>query len=465
MSASASTKPETAEARPKPLRGPAQYLPEPMSYEAITSEVMNPLLMTRVGRIWWISLLVSLALTVMMVVSILWLFANGIGVWGLNQSNIWGFAIANYVWWIGIGNAGTLISSMLLLTRQRWRASVNRFAEAMTLFAAAIAGLYPILHLGRPWFFYWLMPYPNTMGVWPQWRSPLVWDFFAIASYLIFSLLFWYTGLIPDLATARDRAAPGLRRALYGFMSFGWTGSASDWLRLESFYKTAAAMAVPLVFSVHSVVGLDFAAGLAPGWAETIFPPYFVFGAAYSGFAMVVTLAIPIRWAFNLQGLVTRSHLNVMGKMLLFLSLIMSISYATEWFMAWYAGSEAERDLILFKFFGAYAPYYWLMLACNCVIPLALWVPAVRRTPKLILAVALAINLGMWLERILITTTTPSHGHLPSSWQIYTPTIWDWTLWFGTLGFFTLLFLIFVRLVPFISLHEVKQFDWQRRRA
>lgn len=440
-----------------------RYMPDAMSYEEVTDAVTAPLLKTRVGAVWWGVFLVGLAGTAMMIVSIVWLLAQGIGIWGLNSSNIWGFAITNYVWWIGIGNAGTLISSMLLLTRQKWRASINRFAEAMTLMAAAIAGLYPILHLGRPWLAYWLAPYPNTMGVWPQWRSPLVWDFFAIASYIIFSLVFWYAGLVPDLATLRDRAKNRTAKALYGAFALGWAGSASQWARLESFHRAMAAMAVPLVCSVHSVVGLDFAAGIAPGWAETIFPPYFVVGAAFSGFAMVMTLAIPIRWGFGLQRLITLDHLAVMAKVLLFFGTIMGVSYATEWFMAWYAGDEAERHLVVEHFTGDYAGLYILMLLCNVIAPQLFWMPAARRSVFTLLFVAVVVNVGMWLERILITVETPSRGFLPATWKFFTPTIWDWTLWIGSLGFFLTMFLIFVRLVPFISLHEVKELDWQRR--
>lgn len=442
-------------------------LPRGRDYEAVNAMVSAPLVGREAyrWRVWWIAFAASAALTLLMAVSVAWLLIEGVGVWGNNTTVVWGFAIANYVWWIGIGNAGTLISSMLLLTRQRWRASINRFAEAMTLFAAGIAGLYPILHLGRPWFFYWLAPYPNTMGVWPQWRSPLVWDFFAIASYLLFSLIFWFSGLIPDLATARDRAQRKSARVAYGFFALGWTGSARDWQRLESFYKASAAMAVPLVVSVHSVVGLDFAAGIAPGWAETIFPPYFVVGAAFSGFAMVVTLAVPIRWGFGLQKIITREHFDLMGKMLLFLSLVMTASYATEWFMTWYAGGDAERSLVVYEFTGDYAVWYWLMLFGNVAAPQALWIPAVRQTPWAMLIVAVLVNVGMWLERVLITVVTPSHGYLPASWKLYWPTAWDWMLWFGTLGFFLFLFLCFVRLVPFISLHEVKKLDYDRRGA
>ncbi len=443
----------------------ATYMPEPMSYEQVTAEVTSPIIELRVGKVWWIFFLIGLSGTGIMLVSIVWLLLQGVGIWGLNTSNIWGFAIANYVWWIGIGNAGTLISSMLLLTKQKWRASINRFAEAMTLMAASIAGLYPIFHLGRPWFFYWLMPYPNTMGIWPQWRSPLVWDFFAIASYIIFSLVFWYTGLIPDLATLRDRAKSRRMKAIYGAFALGWTGSATQWARMKSYYAVMAAMAVPLVCSVHSVVGLDFAAGLAPGWAETIFPPYFVVGAAFSGFAMVMTLAIPIRWGFRLQSLVTIRHLGVMAKVLLFFSLVMGLSYATEYFMAWYAGGEAERHLVVEHFTGDYAGLYILMLVCNVLAPQLFWLPPARRSPIAMFIVAIIINVGMWLERILITVETPSRGFLPATWRLYMPTIWDWGLWIGSLCLFLTMFLIFVRIVPFISLHEVKELDWQRRKG
>ena len=433
-----------------------RYLAPETGYHGITTMVSGALLRP-VGLGWWIAFLVSLSLALVMLVAVAWLFIEGVGIWGVNSASVWGFAIAGYVWWIGIGNAGTLISAMLLLTRQRWRASVNRFAEAMTIFAACIAGLFPILHLGRPYLFYWLVPYPNVMQVWPQWRSPLVWDLFAIASYILFSLMFWYAGLIPDLAALRDHAQRRRSRIFYGALALGWRGSARQWQMLESYYWAMAALGVPLVVSVHSVVGLDFAGGLMPGWQETIFPPYFVVGAMFSGFAMVITLAVPIRWGMSLERLLTIDHLEVMGKVLLAASLIMSLSYLTEWFLAWYSGSDAERRLVAFTLSGVTAPFYWTMIACNCLVPQGLWLRSIRRSPMLLLAIALLVNVGMFLERILIIVNTLTRGFAPAQWSSYVPTLWDWLLLAGTLGFFATLFLCFVRIVPVMSMHEVRR--------
>lgn len=442
----------------------ARYLSD-LPDAAVTGTVAAPVLEQRFGRGWWTGFLISLALTVVMIVSIVWLLWKGVGVWGVNTSNVWGFALANYVWWIGIGNAGTLISSMLLLTRQRWRASISRFAEAMTLFAAAIAGLFPIVHLGRPWLFYWLVPYPDTMGVYPQWRSPLVWDFFAIAAYILFSLMFWYTGALPDFATLRDRATTRGRQVFYGILALGWRNSARHWKIYESYYLAMAALGVPMVVSVHSVVGLDFAAGLMPGWQETIFPPYFVVGAMYSGFAMVVVLAASIRWGLGLQALIKSAHFDVMAKVLLFSALVMSLSYATEWFFAWYSKDQADRYLVWWEFFGTYGPIYITMLACNCMIPQLLWFRFARRSLAWLVPIAILINVGMWLERILIVVVTPARGHLPSQWSIFWPTIWDWLLLAGSLGFFALMFFLFVRLIPAASMHEVKARQYEEAQA
>ena len=434
-------------------------LPSGRSDEAVNTIVTAPLLKRHEWTwwAWWIAVAVSAVLTLTMVVSAGWLFIAGVGVWGNNTTVVWGFPLANYVWWIGIGNAGTLISSTLLLMRQRWRASINRFAEAMTLFAAAIAGLFPIFHLGRPMYFYWLTPYPNTMAVWPQWRSALIWDFWAILSYILFSLLFWYVGLIPDLATMRDRAQRLWVRRFYGAFALGWRGSARHWQRYETYHLAMAALAVPLVVSLHSVVGLDFAASLMPGWAETIFPPYFVVGAMYSGFAMVVVLATLVRWGFRMQAIITEEHFAVMAKVMLAAAIIMGLSYASEWFAAWYGGHHDERAMVAFFLTGPYAPLYWAMLACNVAIPQLFWLPAVRRSIPTIAAIAVLINVGMWLERVLIVWNTLSHTTLPSMRRIFVPTIWDWTLLFGSLGFFALLFLIFVRVVPSVSMHEVRR--------
>jgi Ni/Fe-hydrogenase subunit HybB-like protein len=433
-------------------------LPAGRSYETVNALVSAPLVerAARSWRAWWIAFAASAALTAVFGVSVIWVFINGIGVWGLNTSVVWGFDIADYVWWIGIGNAGTLISSMLLLMRQRWRASINRFAEAMTLFAAAIAGLFPIVHLGRSLYFYWLTPYPNTMTVWPQWRSALIWDFWAILSYLLFSILFWYVGLIPDFATLRDRAWTRRQRLAYGALALGWRGSARHWRIYQLYHVALACLGVPLVVSLHSVVGLDFAASLMPGWSEPIFPPYFVVGAMYSGFAMVVCLAALVRWGFNLQPVITTEHFDVMARIMLAASIVMGLSYLTEWFNAWYTGEHAERDLVRFEFTGAYAPLFFAMLLCNVVAPQAFWITAARRSIAAVFLIAVIINVGMWLERILIVWTTLSHGYVPSMWRLYIPTVWDWLITFGSLGFFMFLFLIFVRLVPTVSMHEVR---------
>jgi molybdopterin-containing oxidoreductase family membrane subunit len=449
--------------------GPAERwtLPRGRDYDTVNELVTAPLLQPRswTWKVWWVAFTISFGLTMVMLVSILWLFIKGIGIWGVNSVVVWGFAIANYVWWIGIGNAGTLISSMLLLARQKWRASTNRFAEAMTLFAAAIAGIFPILHLGRPLYFYWLAPYPNTMTVWPQWRSALIWDFWAILSYILFSIIFFYVGLIPDLATLRDRAQGAVARTFYGCLALGWRGSVRHWRNYETLHLTLACLGVPLVVSLHSVVGMDFAASLMPGWQETIFPPYFVVGAMYSGFAMVVCIAALVRWGFRLQSLITVQHFEVMAKVMLAAAVIMGLSYATEWFNAWYDGERADRSFVIFEFTGAYAPLFAALLFCNVIAPQAFWFPAVRRRIAAVFIVSIVINIGMWLERFLIICNTLSHDYLPSSWRLYFPTIWDWLLMVGSLGLFVLLFLLFVRVFPAVSMHEVRALIEEQKEA
>lgn len=430
----------------------------------VTQAVADPLI-TGFGKNWWLALLLSLPFVLWLFVAIAWLFYKGIGIWGINSTIVWGVAIANYVWWIGIGNAGTLISAMLLLTRQRWRASINRFAEAMTLFAVAIAGLMPIIHLGRPIYAYWLAPYPNTMALWPQWRSALVWDFWAIISYLLFSILFWYVSLIPDLATMRDRTPRRAGQLVYGAFALGWRGSAREWSRLQTLHTTMAALGVPLVCSVHSIVGLDFAASLMPGWQESIFPPYFVVGAMYSGFAMVVVLAAAIRWGLGLQAIITRRHFDAMARILLMASIVMFYSYATEWFMGWYGGEHSERGLVGFEFTGTYAPLYWALLTCNCLVPQLLWWPLARRSLYILIPIAIAINIGMWLERILIVWNTLSHGYMPSLWRAFHFTFWDWSFLIAPLGLFAFLFLIFMRLVPSVSMFDMRELAHQEAAA
>jgi Ni/Fe-hydrogenase subunit HybB-like protein len=437
-------------------------LPNRTTDSWITATIADPVLKGSAGRGWWIAMACAAPLALITIAAIATILSTGIGVLGNNTTVVWGFPIANYVWWIGIGNAGTLISALLLLTRQQWRASINRFAEAMTLFAVSIAGLFPILHLGRPLYFYWLAPYPNTMTLWPQWRSALVWDFWAILSYLLFSIVFFYIGLLPDLACFRDRAKTGAGRLTYGAFALGWRGSARQWRLHNIFYSTMAALAVPLVCSVHSIVGLDFAASLMPGWQETIFPPYFVVGAMFSGFAMVVLLASAIRWGFGFQRLLTIRHFEAMALIILASSLIMTLSYATEWFSGWYGGQEAERGEVVFAFTGAYAPLFWLQLLCNCAVPQVLWWPRMRRNIAALVAVSAAILVGMWFERILIIWNTLSHDYLPSTFRLFIPTLVDWLLLIAPLGFFATLFLIFLRLLPAVSMHEMRQLRHER---
>src|SRR5690606_36306656 len=350
---------------------------------------------------WRGALLISFSGVLVLLSASAWLFMRGVGLFGVNMPVAWGFALGNFVWWIGIGHAGTFISAVLLLLRQRWRTSINRYAEAMTLFAAGIAGLFPIFHLGRPWFAYWLVPYPNRMELWPQWRSPLVWDIFAIATYLLVSLLFWYLGLIPDLASLRDKAKSRGKRLAYGLFALGWRGEARHWHNYETAYLLLAGLATPLVVSVHTVVSLDFSIGNTPGYHSTIFPPYFVAGALFSGFAMVVTLAIPLRHYFKLHGFITLRHLDLAARVMLACSLLVAYGYASEIFTAYYSGDIYEIRMTQDRFTGIYAPVYWAYILCNVVIPQALWWRKVRRSVPLLLVLSLLINLGMWMERFL----------------------------------------------------------------
>jgi molybdopterin-containing oxidoreductase family membrane subunit len=427
------------------------------SLDDINRIVSAPILAPTFGWRWWVAFLISGAFTLLMVVTVIWLFVHGIGIFGNNTTIVWGFPIANYVWWLGIGHAGTLISALLLLTRQKWRGSLNRFAETMTLFAASMAGLFPIFHLGRPYYLYWIVPYPNVQGLWPQWRSALVWDFWAVGTYITFSALFWYVGLVPDLAMLRDRAKNLCARRIYGAFALGWRGSARHWAIQERFYRYMAALAVPLVVSVHSIISLDFAASLEPGWSDTIYPPYFVVGALYSGFAMVVVIAATLRWACGFQSFITVRHFEVIGRVLLTASIIMGISYATEWFWAWYGGDRPERHLVEFLFEGPYAPLYYCQLAFNVAVPQLLWWDRIRENILAVTLISIVINVGMWLERILIVWGTLSRDYLPSAWRIFLPTFWDWALLFGSLGAFMFLFMIFVRILPALPAHELRK--------
>jgi molybdopterin-containing oxidoreductase family membrane subunit len=425
-------------------------------YASIGDKISDIVLTRPVRWPWLLAFLATLGGTVVFLGATAYLFAKGIGIWGVRIPVAWGFAIANFVWWIGIGHAGTFISAILLLLRQKWRTSINRFAEAMTLFAVAMAGLFPILHLGRPWFFYWIVPYPNRMNVWPQWRSPLVWDLFAISTYIIVSLLFWYMGLVPDLATLRDRASARWKQLTYGLMALGWRGEARDWARHQSAYLLMAGLATPLVVSVHSVVSLDFAIGNTPGYHSTIFPPYFVAGALFSGFAMVLTLAIPLRKAFGLEDFITEVHLDHAAKVMLATGLLVAYGYASEIFMAFYSGDEYEIAMTVDRWMGFYAPAYWLLITCNIVIPQVLWFRRARRNIALLFVISLVVNLGMWTERVLIVVQSTSHDFLPSAWGRFTPTMWDWITLFGSISTFAWLFLVFIRLLPTVSISEMR---------
>jgi Ni/Fe-hydrogenase subunit HybB-like protein len=439
------------------VRPRAPVLEPGHSYASVTDAIASIVLSRRQPLFWFIGLAISFALTMILMAAVTWLFVRGIGVWGVNIPIGWGFAIVNFVWWIGIGHAGTLISAILLLFRQEWRTSINRFAEAMTLFAVACAGLYPILHLGRPWLFYWLIPYPNTMDIWPQFRSPLVWDVFAISTYATVSLLFWYVGLVPDLATLRDRARNRFARMAYGMFALGWRGSAKHWHRYTTAYLLLAGLATPLVASVHTIVSFDFAVSVLPGWHTTIFPPYFVAGAVFSGFAMVMTLTIPLRRVYGLEDFVTMRHLDNMAKVMLVTGLIVAYGYSMEAFVAWYSGNQFEAYMYLNRMFGPYGWSYWALLTCNIAIPQLLWFRAVRTNILLLWILSIVVNIGMWLERFVIVVTSLHRDFVPAAWDMYYPTIFDWATFIGTIGLFLTLLFLFIRVLPMISIFEMRE--------
>src|SRR5947209_3178652 len=426
------------------------------TYATITDKISSIVLTRKTTLGWLLGFGVAFLLVMLLFYSTAYLLIEGIGIWGVNIPVAWGFAIINFVWWIGIGHAGTLISAILLLLRQGWRQSINRFAEAMTLFAVACAGLFPLLHLGRPWFAYWLLPYPSTMGVWPQFRSPLVWDVFAVATYFTVSLLFWFVGLIPDLATLRDRSTSRLGRIAYGVLAMGWRGSAIHWHRYDTAYLLLAGLATPLVVSVHTVVSFDFAVAIVPGWHTTIFPPYFVAGAIYSGFAMVLTLAIPIRAVYGLQDFITSRHLQNMAKVMLVTGLIVAYGYLIEAFIGWYSADRFERFVSLNRMSGPYAIFYWALIVCNIAVPQALWFKRVRTSVPVLFVIALIINVGMWLERFIIVVTSLHRDFLTSSWGMYSPTFWDWATFVGSIGLFLALLFLFLRFLPMISIAEMR---------
>jgi len=422
----------------------------------VTSKISNIVLHKDAPAQLYIAAAIGLPIIGILGMSATYLFLLGTGIWGLNVPVGWGFAIINFVWWIGIGHAGTLISAILHLMRQDWRNSINRFAEAMTIFAVMCAGMFPLLHVGRPWVAYWLMPIPNTMGLWPQWRSPLVWDVFAVSTYFTVSLLFWYVGMIPDLGTLRDRAKHPIIKRIFGIFALGWRGATSHWARYEKAYLILAGLSTPLVLSVHSIVSFDFAVSLVPGWHTTIFPPYFVAGAIYAGFAMVLTLTIPVRRWYHLEGLITIRHLENMGKIVMATGFIVIYGYAMEVFISWYSAGPYEGFMMYNRMTGQYAPFYWALIFCNAVSIQILWWKKARRSPAVLFVISLIVGVGMWLERFIIVATSLANDFMPSSWDHYAGTVWDWGIYIGTIGFFMFMMCLFLRFLPMIPMTEMK---------
>src|SRR5438132_1228219 len=427
-----------------------------LTFGSVTDKISAIVLKRKTPISWFIGFAVSFALFQLMMLAIVKLVFVGIGEWGVNIPVGWGMDILNFVWWIGIGHAGTLISAILLLLRQKWRTSINRFAEAMTLFAVAQAGMYPLMHLGRPWLAYWLFPYPNTMGIWPQFRSPLMWDVFAVSTYATVSAVFWFVGLIPDFATLRDRANSKPFRIIYGMLAMGWRGSARHWHRYETAYLLLAGLATPLVLSVHTIVSFDFAVGIVPGWHATIFPPYFVAGAIYAGFAMVLLLTIPLRKVYGLESFITMRHMHNMAKVMLATGLIVAYGHVIEAFFGWYSGNGYEHFMIWNRMHGQYAPYYCTLILCNGFTPKLLCITKARSNLFVLWLISVVVSIGMWLERFVIIVTSLHRDYLPSSWGMYKLSQWDWGMFIGTIGFFFALLFLFIRFLPMISIFEMR---------
>tara|TARA_B100000427_G_scaffold329551_1_gene346276 strand:- start:5714 stop:7114 length:1401 start_codon:yes stop_codon:yes gene_type:complete len=425
------------------------------TFESVTEIVSKPMEM-KLPSWWLITFCVAISGVLLLKSMLAYLIWEGIGIWGLNNPVGWGYAIVNFVFWVGIGHAGTLISAILFLFRQKWRTAINRFAEAMTIFAVICAGIFPGVHIGRQWLAYWLFPIPNSMGMWPNFKSPLLWDVFAVSTYFTVSLMFWYVGLVPDLATVRDRAKGKIRQMVYGIFSLGWRGSNRHWQNYEKAYLLLAALATPLVLSVHSIVSFDFAVSQLPGWHTTIFPPYFVAGAIFSGFAMVVTLMVLARQLFNLKALVTIGHLERMNQIILLTGMLVGYAYGMEFFMAWYSGYQYETFAFINRATGPYAWAYWIMVSCNVISPQLFWFKKCRTSIPIMFVVSIFVNIGMWFERFVITVTSLHRDFLPSSWGYYSPTWVDVCTFIGSFGLFFTLFLLFLRFLPVISIAEIK---------
>ena len=431
-------------------------------FSDVTAEVAAPL-ERKPGLLWKIFFGITLVLTIQFFIEIGYQMYKGIGIWGVNHPVGWAVDITNFVFWIGIGHAGTLISAILHLFRQRWRTAINRSAEAMTIFAVMTAGLFPLIHMGRTWFGYWLVPYPNWRYLWVNFRSPLVWDVFAVTTYLTISIVFWYTGLIPDFASLRDRST-GWRRAIYGVLSLGWRGSERHWQHYERAYMMLAGLSTPLVLSVHSIVSFDFATSILPGWHTTIFPPYFVAGAIFSGFAMVITLLVILRKVFHMEEYVTLHHLENMNKIILVTGMMVGYAYATEFFVALYSGNPFEEFTFLNRAIGPFAWSYWIMVSCNVLVPQIFWFRRFRRSIPIMFVASLLVNVGMWFERFTIIVTSLHRDFLPTAWSYYKPTIFDYSVIAGSFGFFFMWFLLFCRYFPAISIAEVKSVLWTAKK-
>jgi molybdopterin-containing oxidoreductase family membrane subunit len=440
-----------------PATGEFRVLEPGQTFKTVTAKISDIVLTPHTPLGWFALFGVGGAVATLLLTAVTWLFLKGTGIWAVTQPVAWGFAIINFVWWIGIGHAGTLISAILLLFKQGWRNSINRFAEAMTIFAVVCAGMFPLIHVGRPWLGYWLLPYPNSMTVWPQFRSPLLWDVFAVSTYATISVVFWYIGMVPDFGTMRDRAKSPMAQYFYGLISLGWRGSVRHWIRYETASLLLAGLATPLVLSVHTVISFDFAVATLPGWHTTIFPPYFVAGAIYSGFAMVLTLAIPLRKFYHLEALVTERHIDNMGKVMLATGLIVAYGYGMEVFMAWYSASHWEYFMMWNRMFGPMGWSYGVLIFCNILFPLTtLWVRKLRTNIGFMFLISIIVNTGMWFERFVIVVTSLYRDYLPSSWGTYRATKWDYMTYIGTLGLFTALFMLFVRFLPMIPMNEIK---------
>jgi len=425
------------------------------TYHSVT-DIISRVTEEKTPTAWYLLFSMMFFLALMFAGSIGYLFYKGVGIWGLQIPVGWGWAITNFVFWVGIGHAGTLISAILLIFRQPWRTSINRFAEAMTIFAVICALIFPGIHVGRPWVIYWVFPYPNQMAIWPNFRSPLLWDFFAVGTYFTVSLMFWYVGLVPDLAMLRDRAKRRIRKIVYGIFSLGWRNSHKNWKHYELAVLILAGLATPLVLSVHSVVSFDFAIGIIPGWHSTIFPPYFVAGAIFSGFAMVMTLAVITRKVYGIQDFITKDHLEKMNIIMLVTGSMVGYSYLIELFVAWYSGNQYEQFIFMTRMNGPYAWGYWIMIFCNVFVPQLFWFKKLRRSVPVMFVVSILINVGMWFERFIIVVSSLAQDFLPSSWDYFAPTFWDIIMFVGSFGLFLSLFLLFLRWLPMIAAFEVK---------